>query len=413
MIQGRTILCFASGYDAPPTSKHHVMHLLAEDNTVLWVNYHASRAPSASTSDLLYIFKKLAQVARGLRKPRKNLYVLTPLVLPLPGCPWAQKLNRRLLKLQIQNALRKIRRGPLQIWSFTPDISYILNEFQTEKILYYCVDDHANFSGYDNGQVLRDEADLCRRADLVVTTSSVLQEAKAPLNSNTILVTHGVDYDHFSRALTENLLTPPDIADIPHPRLGFFGLIRDWVDLDLLADVARMRPEWHFVLIGDSTVDLTPYRSLSNMHFLGRKPYEQLPAYCKEFDVGLIPFKVNELTKAVNPIKLREYLAAGLPVISTPMPEVRLWEHLIDIVDTPGAFIAAVKAALRSNEDERLRRSKATRTETWPQKLGPILEHLDSGASSWSKIMAGSQTDKQEESVGPETGDTSVGERAR
>ncbi len=221
-------------------------------------------------------------------------------------------------------------------------------------MLYYCVDDFASFSGYDREQVLRDEAELCRQADLVITTSTALQQAKQSLNPNTILVPHGVDYEHFSKALSNNLPIPEDIQDIPRPILGFFGLIRDWVDLDLLASVARERPDWHFVLLGDSMVDLTPYRSLPNMHFLGRKPYEDLPAYCRQFDVGLIPFKVNELTRAVNPIKLREYLAAGLPVVSTPLPEVKLYHHLVRISDTPEAFAAAIESALAIGPNDRL-----------------------------------------------------------
>lgn len=378
MIEGRTILCFASGYEAPPTSKHHVMHLLAERNTVLWVNYHASRTPSANSSDMLYMARKLGQILCGMTHPRKNLHVLTPLVLPLPGRPWAQRLNRRLLELQIHSALRKIRTGPLQIWSFSPDISYLLDSFRAEKTLYYCVDDHANFSGYNAEQVLREEADLCRRSDLVVTTSSVLQEAKAPLNPNTMLVTHGVDYEHFSRALSNNLPAPPDIADIPHPRLGFFGLIRDWVDLDLLASVAKAQPEWHIVMIGDadSNVELEKYLPIPNMHFLGRKPYADLPAYCKQFDVGLIPFKINALTAAVNPIKLREYLAAGLPVISTPMVEVERYRGEIEIVDTPETFITAANTCLASTAAERLQRTEAMRRETWPEKLNGIVGRL-------------------------------------
>ena len=94
MIEGQTILCFASGYDAPPTSKHHVMHILAERNVVLWVNYHASRAPTASSSDLTYMAKKLGQVVADMKNPRDNLFVLTPLVIPLPGSGWAKRLNR-------------------------------------------------------------------------------------------------------------------------------------------------------------------------------------------------------------------------------------------------------------------------------------------------------------------------------
>jgi len=381
MIQGRTIVCFASGYDAPPTSKHHVMHLLAERNVVLWVNYHASRAPTAGSSDLLYMLRKLTQVAGGLVRRRPNLYVLTPLVIPLPACRWARRLNRMLLVAQVRLALSALRAGPVQVWSFTPDIGYALGQFGEEKVLYYCVDEFARFSGYDTEQVLRDEAALCRAADLVVTTSAALEESKGHLNPRTLLVPHGVDYEHFAAAVWKDLPVPDDLAEIPHPILGFFGLIRKWVDLDLLAEVARRRPGWHIVLIGDWTVDPRPYRRLPNMHFLGRRAYEQLPAYCRHFDVGLIPFRVNELTRAVNPIKLREYLAAGLPVVSTPLPEARAYEALIRIAETPEAFIRAVESVLGQTPEQRSSRSRAMARETWPEKLELISRHLSADAA--------------------------------
>lgn len=387
MIEGRTILCFASGYDAPPTSKHHVMHLLAERNVVLWVNYHASRAPSASASDLKYILKKLGQVFGGLKNPRENLHVLTPLVVPLPGSAWARRLNRWLLIRSIRRALKRVAHGPVQVWSFTPDIAYLLDAFPAEKVLYYCVDDFASFSGYDSQQVLRDEADLCQRADLVVTTSQVLQEAKSPLNPNTILVPHGVDYEHFSKALTNNLPVPEDMQDIPHPILGFFGLIRDWVDLDLLAEVARARPDWHIVLLGDSTVDLAPYRAIPNMHFLGRRPYASLPAYCKCFDVGLIPFKINELTKAANPIKLREYLAAGLPVVSTPLPEVLRFKGQVHTARSAGRMVTEIEKCLDGDSNRR-ERSNTMAGETWPHKLDLITAALSAGRNRQAATSA-------------------------
>lgn len=378
MIEGKTILCFASGYDAPPTSKHHVMHLLAERNVVLWINYHASRAPTATSSDLTHIGNKLVEIFRGMKNPRGNLYVLTPLVLPLPSSPYARRLNRLLLIGQIRGALSKIRDGAVQIWSFTPDIGYALGRFDEEKVVYYCVDDHASFSGYDRAQVLKDEEDLCRRSDLVITTSMALQDAKSPWNPNTILVPHGVDYDHFSRAVREDLACPGDLASIPQPRLGFFGLIRDWVDLDLLAEVAGKRTDWHFVLIGnaDSNVNIGQYRTLRNMHFLGRRPYQDLPAYCRHFDVGLIPFKINELTRAVNPIKLREYLAAGLPVISTPMPEVALYDNFVEIVNSCIEFENAATRCLSYDESENLKRSTEMSQEDWIGKLDLIGERL-------------------------------------
>lgn len=374
--ENKTILCLASGYDAPPTSKHHVMHLLAERNVVLWVNYHASRAPTASSSDLLYIGRKLRQVVAGMQRPRENFYVLTPLVVPLPASPWARRLNRALLVFQIRRALARIRRGPVQLWSFTPDVSYLVGRFGEEKVLYYCVDDHACFTGYNRQQVLEDEEDLCRRADLVVTTSLALQESRKPWNPRTMLVPHGVDYEHFSKALSDQLSVPADIAGIPRPRLGFFGLIRDWVDLDLLVQVARRRPDWHIVMLGDSRIDLAPYRALPNLHFLGSKPYGDLPAYCRAFDVGLIPFKINELTLAVNPIKLREYLAAGLPVVSTPLPEVQLYEHLVVIAGDADRFIAGIAEGLANPHNDRNERSAAMAAETWDRKVGGICAAL-------------------------------------
>jgi len=378
MIENRTILCFASGYDAPPTSKHHVMHLLAERNVVLWVNYHASRTPSASGSDLAYAARKLAQVAGGLKRERPNLYTLTPLVAPLPSSSAARRLNRGLLVAQIRRALATARRGPLQVWSFAPDIAYLLDAFPAEKVLYYCVDDFASFSGYDREQVLRDEADLCRRADLVVTVGQPLQEAKSRLTRRTILVPHGVDYEHFAKAVTNNLPVPEDMRDIPHPILGFFGLIRDWVDLDLLAEVAKRRPQWHLVLLGDadSNVNLAAYRDIANMHFLGRRPYEALPAYCKCFDVGLVPFKVSELTKAANPIKLCEYLAAGLPVVASALPDMAMWSDLVDTPEDVEGWIRAVDRATSSDPSARYERSQTMKSEAWPAKVETICCNL-------------------------------------
>ncbi len=410
------ILCFASGYEAPPTSKHHVMHVLAERNTVLWVNYHASRVPSASGADLRHIARKLRQVAGGLKCPRENLYVLTPLVVPLPGSGLARRVNRALLVAQIRRALGRLGRmaadqqaagpsAPLELWSFTPDVAYLVDRFRPQRVVYYCVDDHSQFTGYDAAQVLRDEEALCRRADLVVTTSGPLQEGRQAWNPNTILVPHGVDYEHFARALSPDLPEPAELAAIPRPRLGFFGLLRDWVDLDLLAEVARRRPDWHVVLLGDSTVDLAPYRQLANMHFLGPKPYADLPAFCRGFEVGLIPFKLNALTRAVNPIKLREYLAAGLPVVSTPLPEVERYAGVkkgsgafsrngpegatqkrlltpfsqwVSLAAGADAFTTAIAATLSAPSDP-VARSAAMRSETWREKVERIREAMGNG----------------------------------
>lgn len=376
-LTGKTIVCFANGYEAPPTSKHHIMHLLAKDNVVLWVNYHASRVPSANSADLFRVFRKLGQFFRGKQQVRPHLYVLTPLVVPLPASKTARRLNRRLLILQLQYALRRIRRGPVQIWSFTPDISYTLGQLGEEKVIYYCVDDHGHFSGYNREQVEADEANLCERSDLVITTSLALLEGKKHFNPHTVLVQHGVDFAHFRQAVDDTLPEPDELKKIPFPRLLFFGLIRDWVNLDLVAEVAQRRPEWHFIVIGDTQIDLSPYRRQTNMHFIGPKPYRELPGWCRHCSVGLIPFQVNDLTYAVNPIKLREYLAAGLPVVSTPMPEVQCYEQYVHIAAEAGEFETAIEKALACSTSQRKVLSDAMSHETWESKLESIASHLE------------------------------------
>jgi glycosyltransferase involved in cell wall biosynthesis len=374
MIRGQTIVCIASNYDAPPTSKHHVMRVLAADNAVLWVNYHGSRRPGANLSDLGHAAGKVRQVLGGLRPEQPGLWVLTPPVVPLPGAGWARRLNRFLVARSIRRALRRMSGGPVQLWSFAPDIAYLLGRLGERKVVYYCVDDFASFSGYDRSQVLRDEEELCRRSDLVVTTSQALQIAKAALNSNTILVRHGVDYAHFARAVSEDLPSPRELAAIPHPRIGFVGLLRDWVDLGLVAAVAKANPQWHFVFIGDRAGAVNA-EELPNMHFVGGRPYAQLPAWCRHFDVGIIPFVVNDLTRAVNPIKFREYLAAGLPVVSTPLPEVQGDARDVRIADGPEDFAAAI-ASILAERRSRADRSRTMAAETWASKVQQVVVAL-------------------------------------
>ena len=183
--------------------------------------------------------------------------------------------------------------------------------------------DFAAFAGLDATQVAELERRTVAGSDVVVTSSVKLYEQRRPLHPNTHLVLHGVNYEHFAAAadLSADAI-PDDIKHLPRPVLGYFGLITDYVDLELLAQAARHRPDWSFVLIGEARCDLGCLQGLSNVHVLGGRAYKELPAYCRGFDVGLIPFRMNRLTRAVNPIKLREYLAAGLPVVSAPLPEV-------------------------------------------------------------------------------------------
>ncbi len=370
MISGKNIIAIASNWHFDPTSKHHVMKLLSEQNNVLWVNYHGSRRPQVSASDALAVFRKLKQVAQGPEWVSETMLVLTPFLLPLPGSATARTLNRTLVARQIRKALKQFPRQPVQLWSFAPDVDYLVGRFDEEIDLYYCVDEFSEFSGYDREAIQRLERRLIERCDLVVTTAGNLQDAKSKLHANTHLVTHGVSYEHFARARDDTVEIPQAMRDMPAPIFGFFGMIADWIDLDLIAELARRRREWSFVLLGQASTSIDACADLSNIHLLGQVPFDALPGYCKAFDVGLIPFRINRLTLHVNPIKLREYLAAGLPVVSTDLPEVRRYRPHVHVGRSIDEFERACERALQERTAHHCElRQAAVRNETWRDKV--------------------------------------------
>jgi glycosyltransferase involved in cell wall biosynthesis len=343
------------------------------------LNSIATRTPSLkSGSDVRKIGSKLRRFAqnavRGAEEVAQNLFVFTPLVLPLPYNRAAQIANRHIVKQTIALLRRQLDMSEFQLWTFLPTALPYVGTLGESLDVYYITDEFSQFSELDGGKVRAMERELCERADVVFCTANSLLEAKRPYNPETYLASHGVDHAHFSSALRPDLGEAPELAALPRPILGFFGLIHDWIDLSLLGYLAKARPQWSLVLIGGAKVDLGSLQGLPNVHLLGRKPYEELPRYCKSFSVGLIPFVINELTRHVNPIKLREYLSAGLPVVSTPLPECGYYRDHCHIASSPPEFLAAVERAVAEDSpDGRRQRSEAMESETWDhvvEKLG-------------------------------------------
>jgi glycosyltransferase involved in cell wall biosynthesis len=374
LLRGRDILCFSHDWNGDPLSKTHLMRLLARDNRVLWVNSIGYRTPTASRADLSRAVRKLTAALRPLQQPEPTLYVLNPLAVPAYGLPAIRALNRHLLRFQVRRAMRQLGfRRPVN-WVVNPAAAVVAGHLGEDQVIYYCVDEYSAFTGVRSEALADLERQLLRRADLVIVSAEALYQAKVPYNPHTVLVRHGVDYDHFRRALDPQTRLPADVPQLPRPVLGFFGLIADWVDVELLAHVARQFAHGSLVLVGKATTDVAALQDLPNVHLLGRKPYAELPGYCKAFDVALLPFRLNELTLHANPLKVREYLAAGLPVVSTPVPEVQVL-GLCRIAEGPEAFVGEIRAAL-AESGPRPERSQAVQHESWEARLEEIREHL-------------------------------------
>lgn len=383
MIHDRNIVCVASNWFDHPTSKHHVMRHLAAQNHVLWVNFHASRRPRLTRGDTHMVLRRLRQMWGGTRRVAPGIDVLSPLVVPLPDVPLARAVNGCALARQVSVALRRLPRRPTQLWLFTPDVPELIDRLGGEHVVYYCVDDFAAFTGYNTPLMERLERRTMAASDVVITTSAELYQERRSLHPHVHLVPHGVDFEHFS--VTPGLpreAVPGDLKAIRGPVFGYMGLITDYMDWSLISRAARARPDWSFVLLGDVRCDVSAVAGCRNVHLLGGRPYEQLPAYCRGFDVGLIPFALNRLTRAVNPIKLREYLAAGLPVVSAPLAAVLRYRPSVLTAMTLDEFVAAGEEALRmaGEEDPRVRQ-EVVRSEGWSARVEELSSLVEGGVT--------------------------------
>jgi glycosyltransferase involved in cell wall biosynthesis len=370
-LRGRDMLCFSHDWSGDPLSKTHLMRLLARDNRILWINSIGYRTPTASGKDLSRMLSKLRAAASPVREVEKNIFVLNPLALPIWASPLVRRLNVHLLSFQVRWAMRRLGFSNPVNWVFNPAAGVLAGSLGEREIIYYCVDEYTAFSGVSSESLAGIEQTLLRKADLVIVSSQQLLNSKRSSRGKTVLVRHGVDYTHFSKALDPQLDVPEEIRKLPRPIIGYFGLMAaDWVDVPLLVRVAEEFRGGSLVLLGKSTMDLKSLTHQPNVHVLGRKPYDLLPAYCKGFDVALIPFPISPVTANSNPLKAREYLAAGLPVVSTAVPEVEILPDCL-IGRTHEEFVAHIHGALTSPGPSPVR-SLTMKNQDWECRLMEI-----------------------------------------
>lgn len=373
------VIALAKDWHEDPTSNHHVLRELARTRRVLWLNSLGTRTPSlGSKRDLSKIKRKLAEVVRGPQNVENDLWVATPLVLPLPHSAAARAINRQLLRATISALRLSLSIDQFHLWTFLPTTAPYVGSLGEQLSVYYCVDEWSLFSYLDRDHIVAAERALLTKVDAVFAVNHALADAKRRVNGATFVSPHGVDHDLFARALDDATAIPGDLAAIPGPRIGFYGTLRDWVDFDLIAHLARSRPQWSLVLIGQQFADTSALAGLPNVHLLGQRPHRDLPAYCKGLDVGLIPYRIDTRMEFVNPLKLREYLSAGLPVVSTAVPEVQRYAGMCRIASTPDAFVAAIDAALREGSPSaRGLRSAAMKNETWSARVAEVVNHVE------------------------------------
>jgi glycosyltransferase involved in cell wall biosynthesis len=379
-LAGRDIICvgFADWDTELWTNQQHLMSRLARDNRVLFVESLGLRAPTLAGRDLARIARR---VRRGVAPPRAadGLHVLSPLVVPLHRFAAVRALNRRLLPWLVRRATRRLGfRDPL-LWAYVPQAEVLLDALRPSLVVYHCVDDIAAQAGVDGASFRAAEERFAARADLVLASAPALAARLRTISPHVIDAPNVADTATFAQALEPG---PIDAAldALPHPRIVFTGaIVTTKLDLPLLAALARARPQWSFALVGpvgpgDPHADVSLLEAEPNIHLLGPRTYAELPAVLRGADAGIIPYARNQLTASIFPMKVYEYLAAGLPVVATPLPAIA---GVAEIATAPDAeaFAQRLDAALADDDPpRRAARSRAAARHSWDARLEQIAD---------------------------------------
>lgn len=375
------------------TSSHHIARWLANHFSVYYLECPGLRAPSSSGRDVKKIFMKIWQFFQGARPVQEGLKVRTLLQVPLHRFALVRWVNRVLVQMTLHWLMFRERLHKPITWFVIPHLPFLVGKLDAQLSVYYCIDDYAALPHVNTYAVREMDQETTRKANIVFIASETLLPAKTQLNPRTFVSPHGVDCRHFARARDPQLAVPVDTASIPGPVIGFFGLIESWIDLDLIDYLAERRPAWSFLCIGRIAVPMEQLPSRPNAHFIGPRPYNSLPAYGKQFDVAIIPYRMTRQVYHANPIKLREYLAMGKPIVSVSTPEIDKFADVVSIARTREEFLARLDDVLAHPlcNEEVQRRVNRVASSSWDSRLHRVIDIVKNESSCKNVMLLGSE----------------------
>lgn len=374
-------VCF-SGQDFWYHNRAHsdiqLLRNVAAGRRVLFVNSIAMRMPipGRSTQAFRRIWRKAKSMAKLVRTPIAELpdfHVMTPVTLPLYGSVTARRLNAVIVRLQVWLVSRFLgMKSPAYIVTI-PTAWDVVRPLKRRCLIYNRSDLHSSFPEVDKKLIESYEAELLKHSDYVCYVSrALMRQEQASTGNRAVFLDHGVDLDHFRTVPREH--QPADVRDLPRPCIGFFGGLDDYIiDFDLLERLAAEIPEASLVLVGDATLSMERFAKYPNVHWLGFRSYEKIPGYGSAFDVALMPWLDNEWIHHSNPIKLKEYLALGLPVVTIDFPEAHYYADHLSIARGADAFIAEVRRLLASPPAPEAQRA-AVLTKSWAHRAALLVD---------------------------------------
>lgn len=392
------IICLSSQSwdDGMWTNKQHIMSRLARHHRVIHVDYGLRPLPAYAWKRLKRrpagLLSPLNLLTNGVQQRQGDLYIAdsyNPIwagAFPY-GNPVRDFMNFDLKALFLRRFLKRHAIEEPIVWVYHPGYAEALERLPRKLLIYDCVDNYEAFPNYraHRSWVRQKERALCEKADLVLTTSQELFERKSAYNPDNTFLVHNVgDADHFKKALSPQTPTAADLRHLDGPIIGFVGAVSDYkLDADWLLAAAKAHPEWNIVVVGpvgraDPQTDTSRLQALDNIHLLGLRDYEVLPTYLKAFDVAVIPYRINDATRSVFPIKFFEFLASGTPTVISNLPALEEFYDYVRVAETPMEFVDACERALRGDVPaDREARVSLAEKHSWESRISEIMRLVD------------------------------------
>lgn len=386
-VREPSFLVFSDDWGEHPSSCQHIFKHIAKDYPVLWVNTVGMRSPRLTWYDTRKALIKGGKMLFGTkqsvnRTPKElKLRVYQPPMVPFPKLPGSRTINKNIVVTGVKRYLAKMCYEQLVLVTTVPNACDYIGCFGEEKAVYYCVDDFTEWPGFEHDLVRKMEEELIAKCDRFVATSSILYDRLKKTGKPTTLLTHGVDVEMFSNLPEKE---HPLLRDIPKPRVGYYGLFDERTDQELLLKLAYALTDVSFVITGKVESCLEALKDAQNIFFTGSVSYENIPLVAKGFDICMLPYKINDLTTAVSPLKLKEYIATGKPVICTPIREAQKFSEYIWTAQGVTEWVRNIRKILR-NKNENIRgvcNADIIRNESWENKTRIFLSSVLSNANS-------------------------------
>ncbi len=368
MITGRNFVVFADDWGRHPSSAQHLFRRLAPRNRVVWVNTVGTRTPTLSRADLARAAGKVREWTRPAPPSADGpddvpVRVLRPFMSPFDRWTPLRRFNAARIRTAVRGELPP---GSDAILVTTiPNVAGVVGELGEALAVYYCVDEFSEWPGADRKALLEMEARLLERVDLVLATSERLFESKSARHPRVRLLRHGVDWERFRSGAGT---APAELTAMQEPVVGFVGLADERLDVPLVVALAKARPAYRFVFVGPRQLPPGELDATPGVVFLPSVPYEEVPAVLARFRVSMLPYVENELTERINPLKLRELLAAGRPVVATPLPEVVRFAPHVRTARGVDEWLAAIDEAMDEEPSGAGERSASVRDESWESR---------------------------------------------